>query len=115
VPSSGVLCFELLKQSKNPQAPRLNLPKSETIQNLSLFIGFLNWVRPNAANYEVCCKMREIISRVLDQILEGPSQTQSQPAFNWDLPMDVFDFDAFGDFDILGETDWMKAPWIGTT
>lgn len=59
--------------------------------------------------------MREIISRVLDQILEGPSQTQSQPAFNFDLPMDVFDFDAFGDFDILGETDWTKAPWLGVT
>jgi len=29
--------------------------------------------------------------------------------------MDVFDFDAFGDFDILGETDWMKAPWIGAS
>jgi hypothetical protein len=57
--------------------------------------------------------MREIIGRVLDQILEGPSRTQSQPAFNFDLPMDVFDFDAFGDSDILGEMDWMKAPWLG--
>ena len=57
--------------------------------------------------------MREIISRVLDQILEGPSQTQSQHAVNFDLPMDAFDFDAFGDFDLLGEADWMKAPWLG--
>jgi hypothetical protein len=63
--------------------------------------------------------MRAIISRVLDQILEGPSeQTQAQmqqatPGF--DLPMmdNVFDFEAFGDFDFLGETDWMKVPWLG--
>jgi hypothetical protein len=59
--------------------------------------------------------MREITSRVLDQILEGPSQNQSQLAFNWDVPMDVLDFDAFGDLDALCETDWMKAPWLGIT
>ncbi len=59
--------------------------------------------------------MRQIISRVLDQALEGPSQTQSQPAFDFDLPLDVFYFDAFGDFDILGDTDWMKAPWVGAS
>lgn len=49
---------------------------------------------------------------MLDQILEGASQ----PALSFDLPMDnVLDFDAFGDFDFLGETDWMKAPWLGVT
>lgn len=67
--------------------------------------------------------MKEIIGKVLDQILEGPSaQTQPQPVFNATsdcsgLPMDWFDFDAFanGDWDMFAEADWMKTPWLAAT
>lgn len=113
VPASGVLCFELLKQAKNPHAPRLILPRSETIQNLSLFISFLSWVLPTAANQQVCLRMKDIVSRVLDQVLEAPSRTEPQPPAGFDLQVDLFDFDAFGEFDMLGETDWTMAPWVG--
>ncbi len=34
VPSSGVLCVELLKQTKNPQGNTLRVPRSEVVQNL---------------------------------------------------------------------------------
>ena len=47
IPSAAILSVELLKQAKFPQDSRLNLPRSEIIQNLSMFIGCLEWVRPS--------------------------------------------------------------------
>jgi hypothetical protein len=78
VPSSGVLCVELLKQLKHPQLPGPRIARSEIVQNLSLLIGFLEWVRPAAGNYQLCGRMRLIIKRILDQILD-PSPPSSQP------------------------------------
>ncbi|KAL5316827.1 hypothetical protein ACEPPN_015878 [Leptodophora sp. 'Broadleaf-Isolate-01'] len=69
VPSSGVLCVELLKQVKAPHSTKLVLPRSEIVQNLSLLIGFLEWVKPAAGNYQLCGRMKLIIKRILDQIL----------------------------------------------
>lgn len=69
IPSSGVLCVELLKQVKAPMSSKLNVPRSEIVQNLSLLIGFLEWVKPAAGNYQLCGRMRLIIKRILDQIL----------------------------------------------
>lgn len=79
VPSSGVLCVELLKQLKQPLPSRLRIPRSEIVQNLSLLIGFLEWVKPAAGNYQLCTRMRLIIKRILDQILD-PSPQASQSA-----------------------------------
>ncbi|CAG8982274.1 hypothetical protein HYALB_00004508 [Hymenoscyphus albidus] len=78
VPASGVLCVELLKQLKHPQLPGPRLARSEIVQNLSLLIGFLEWVRPAAGNYQLCGRMRLIIKRILDQILD-PTPPASQP------------------------------------
>jgi len=47
IPSAAILSVELLKQSKFPHDSRLMLPRSEVIQNLSVFIGCLEWVRPS--------------------------------------------------------------------
>lgn len=80
VPSSGVLCVELLKQMKQPTGvSTLKLPRSEIVQNLSLLIGFLEWVRPAAGNYLLCRRMSLLIKRILDQIL-NPSPPSSNPA-----------------------------------
>jgi hypothetical protein len=63
--------------------------------------------------------MRDIISRVLDQVLEEPVRTEQvglgsgEGEVGFDMSTDLFDFDAFGEFDVLGEVDWMKAPWAG--
>ena len=54
IPSAAILSVELLKQSKFPQDWRVSLPRSETIQNLSVFIGALEWVRPSEGNYTLC-------------------------------------------------------------
>ncbi len=80
VPYSGVLCVELLKQVKAPHTTTLNIPRSEIVQNLSLLIGFLEWVKPAAGNYQLCGRMKLIIKRILDQILNpAPPPSQSAP------------------------------------
>jgi hypothetical protein len=83
IPSSGVLCVALLKeiQEREPERQhgkptRLRLPRSEIVQNLSLLIGFLEWIKPAAGNYQLCSRMRIIIKRILDQIL-NPSPVSS--------------------------------------
>ncbi|TAQ91053.1 hypothetical protein B7494_g587 [Chlorociboria aeruginascens] len=80
VPSSGVLCIELLKQTKNQTPdPNIFLPRSEIVQNLSLLVGFLEWLKPATGNYPVLLRMRLIIKRILDQILNSaPPPTGSQ-------------------------------------
>jgi hypothetical protein len=135
VPSSGVLCVELLKQTKNPTGNTLRVPRSEIVQNLSLLIGFLEWVKPAAGNYQLCGRMRIIIKRILDQIL-NPSPPSSMPATqaeSADTPgydnnahamgtgvlgydpnlfePGTFD-DATDNFDWLNNVDWSRGPWF---
>ena len=52
IPSAAILSVELLKQSKFPQDSRLAIPRSEIIQNLSMFIGSLEWVRPSEGKWQ---------------------------------------------------------------
>lgn len=76
--SAAILSVELLKESRFPQEWRLVLPRSEVIQNLSMFIGCLEWVRPSEGNYTLCVRMRKVIKRILDQVLELPPPNPCQ-------------------------------------
>ncbi|KAH8656163.1 hypothetical protein BGZ60DRAFT_385064 [Tricladium varicosporioides] len=114
VPSSGVLCVELLKQLKQPLPSRLRIPRSEIVQNLSLLIGFLEWVKPAAGNYQLCTRMRLIIKRILDQILDPsphasqstvPSSQESTAAT--ELTGQTFEVNANG---LLGQFDTAVPP-----
>lgn len=139
IPSSGVLCVELVKEIKDTEEKRLRLPRSEIVQNLSLLIGFLDWIKPAAGNYQLCMRMRVIIKRILDQIL-NPSPTSSAPeqakengsengvqvedgpagSGNGIPPYDpaLFEGGGYGytgeldNFDWLNNVDWSRGPWI---
>ena len=136
VPSSGVLCVELLKQMKQPPGTQhtLKLPRSEIVQNLSLLIGFLEWVRPAAGNYQLCKRMSLLVKRILDQIL-NPSPPSSNPniastqesvqtatgfdagAASTGAPIfdPAFDLgnweDGLDNLDWLNTVDWSRGPW----
>jgi hypothetical protein len=140
VPASGVLCVELLKHStllreaNIPPSSQPRLPLSETVQTLSLFTAFLAWVKPSIPNYDLCNKIRVMISRLLDQTLDGPADAGSgmmgKEVANW---VGDEDFDGvwaadFLDFDFMdatggGTDDWgpsgtwdstdWTAPWVG--
>jgi hypothetical protein len=136
VPSSGVLCVELLKQMKQPPGtpPSLRLPRSEIVQNLSLLIGFLEWVKPAAGNYQLCVRMRIIIKRILDQILNPSPPSSAPPAsqesvettgqnlepangngvavpFDWNIEMGNYD-DGVDNLDWLNNVDCSRGPWF---
>ena len=111
---AGVLCLELLKQWKSPESARLVLSRSETIQNLTLTLAFLDWVRPTAGNYQLCQRMRSIIGRVLDQILDTPPPSQDapqdiQPLFDLEIPSDWPDYEELGNLNYFENFDWVGA------
>ncbi|PQE31313.1 fungal specific transcription factor protein [Rutstroemia sp. NJR-2017a WRK4] len=133
VPSSGVLCVEVLKQMKSPSASEgLKIPKSEIVQNLSLLIGFLEWIIPGAGNYALCKRMSQLVKKILDQILNhspGSSQQDSESRTlgfeengfagvddNGMVGVDMNGLDGdvggFGNLDWLNELDWSRGPWM---
>jgi len=83
MPSIRILCTELLKQMKRPDLVEIELPVSEIVQNLSLMISFLDWIRPSAGNYRLCRPLAKAIRHVLDQLFEpaaafgGPREKES--------------------------------------
>lgn len=73
LPSAGVLSIELLKQEQSRMYTPDILPRSETIQDLSVFISSLAAVGPGEGNFAICNQGRRALKKVLDQIL-SPSQ-----------------------------------------
>lgn len=102
-PGGGILCLELLRptfQGQHPRNPKLT--RSNIVQQLSLLVGFLDWVRPSAPNGDLCARSKAIIQRVLDHTLNtttaggGPAEELDwgffdQPDFNFGL-LDTFDW-----------------------
>jgi hypothetical protein len=121
VPASGIICVELLKQMKDPNHG-LKISRSDSIQDLIMFTGFLDWVKPSAPNYDLCRRILEIIRRVLDQVLESiprslvemvttPAATP-QAALDFSFDTDLRDFDDYATFDLLDTFDWFNESWI---
>jgi len=79
MPSTGILCSELLKRSRQPKIDDIRFPCSEVVQNLSLLIGFLEWIKPIAGNYKLCQRMARVLKRVLDQVFDPQPDVQTQP------------------------------------
>jgi len=116
VPASGVLCVFLM-QTKDRPHERLTLPRSQTIRNLSSFVEYLEWIKPSAPNADLCHRVRDIISRVLDQVLEFPATTaqanaleSEQIAFDdLNFPSDFYDFENFANFYLPETFDVAKS------
>lgn len=79
LPSAAILSAELYRQTTQQTQPQLlspassipNLPRSELIRNLSVFVSAMEWASsPSDGNYSLCCRARRHLSRVLDEILE---------------------------------------------
>ncbi|KAH8804786.1 hypothetical protein F5884DRAFT_822734 [Xylogone sp. PMI_703] len=128
VPASGVICVHLLNQMRQSIPEReqpLRYRRSEMVQNLSLLVGFLDWIRPSAGNYQLCTRMKKIIKQILDKIL-SPPPLQPAPVTtptsdtSPDAGGDVFNANLFqagaynglDDLDWLNSVDWSRGPWI---
>ncbi|KAK1255468.1 hypothetical protein MKX08_009463 [Trichoderma sp. CBMAI-0020] len=107
-PAGGILCLELLNPSftgKHPKEERIT--RSSIIQNLSLLVGFLDWVRPSAPNGDLCMDCKVIIQRVLDHTLNGSLNGDSPwAALAYDFP-EPLDFN----FDLLDTFDWLHSDF----
>jgi len=69
--------------------------RSSIIQQLSLLIGFLEWVGPSQPNRDLARAVRGIVKNVLDQTLNANTSldlhTDMNEFFNFDL-LDTFDW-----------------------
>ncbi|KAI0145120.1 hypothetical protein GGR57DRAFT_481412 [Xylariaceae sp. FL1272] len=79
--SAAVIAVELLKQEQLPNYPKNPLlPRSRTIQDLSVFAARLGDIDPSDGSYMVSEQGRKVITRILDKILSPPSSTDRLPA-----------------------------------
>ena len=111
---SGTLCAELLKHARGLSDVSLVFPRSGTIQSLSIFVAFLDWVKPSAPNADLCYRVKQIVSKVLDQVLTGSVETPSIELSGgmpgWDLGLQSSDFPSledFGNFDLIGSFNFL--------
>ncbi|KAJ8101644.1 hypothetical protein POJ06DRAFT_194479 [Lipomyces tetrasporus] len=132
IPSSGVLCEELIKSTKQDQGgASLNFLRSDVIQSLTMFVGFLEWIRPTDSNYKLCWKLSKAIKRIVDSVLNAPSltiqsqqqQAQSQTYFDslgsYNRDSDVIQdeslavgMDDLDDLNWMSTIDWTQGEWL---
>nr|XP_036577643.1 fungal specific transcription factor [Colletotrichum truncatum]KAF6784677.1 fungal specific transcription factor [Colletotrichum truncatum] len=109
VPGGGVLCLELLKPTdshiSNPDRdPRPS--RSAIIQQLSLLVGFLSWVKPSASNGDLCADCKVVIQHVLNRALNDPAgvHTGAIDVSDWNISTRIG-----YEFDLLDTFDWLRA------
>ncbi|PNS19106.1 Chromatin structure-remodeling complex subunit rsc4 [Sphaceloma murrayae] len=120
IPSAGVLAVEMLKQENTRQYTPDILPRSETIQDLSVFISALAEVEPNMnGNYAICHKARKVLKKVLDKILSPsqPIQLGPSPEAAYEDPSLNFQFPAVSDAELLTwleNIEWERGSLFNT-
>ncbi|KAF2157762.1 hypothetical protein K461DRAFT_264616 [Myriangium duriaei CBS 260.36] len=121
IPAAGILAVELLKQEKTQQYTPDVLPRSETIQDLSVFISALAAVEPNAVgggNYAICNKAKKVLKQVMDKILSprpATSGPEPDPAIYDDSNMYFPQHGSDADFlNWLENIEWERGSLFNT-
>ena len=100
LPGASILAVDLLKQSiqtHNTQDEQLDIiPRSEVIQNLSIFISNLQRaVNRGDVNQDACIWARQVLSCILDEIIDpkhrenSAQQAQNALVASISLPTDA--------------------------
>jgi hypothetical protein len=105
IPSIGVICVELLRQAAGQNT--LQFSRSDAIQKLTMFIGFLEWVRPTDGNHLLVGRLTNVIRRTLDHVLDPPQKDATRNGY-MDIPIDPM-LAPFGEMDWLNTIDWMQG------
>lgn len=123
LPSAGVLAIELLKQEQSKQYTPEILPRSEIIQDISVFLGALATVGPGEGNHAICAQGHRALKRLLDKIL-SPDPVPQRADGTLDTPLDfggsMIDmsglyFPTGNDAEFLqwlGDVDWDRGSWL---
>jgi hypothetical protein len=79
IPAAAVLAVELLRQEQDfGSATIFPLHRSDTVQNLSVFVACLGTVKSDSNGYHNCNRGRNFLKRILDIILgAGPALSRS--------------------------------------
>lgn len=111
IPAAGVICVELLRQATGQSV--LQFSRSDAIQKLTMFIGFLAWIRPTDGNYLLAGRLKRVITRILDRVLDSPSQLPAGHGMI-DVPIDPM-LAPFVEMDWWNTIDWTQgSPWMGS-
>ncbi|KAI1398498.1 hypothetical protein F4819DRAFT_28264 [Hypoxylon fuscum] len=87
--SAAVIAVELLKQEQLPIYPKEPLlPRSQTIQDLSVFAARLGAIDPTDGSFAICDQGRKVITYILDRILSPPSAPDRQGSRATPMPQD---------------------------
>ncbi|KAH8896199.1 hypothetical protein GQ53DRAFT_792147 [Thozetella sp. PMI_491] len=107
-PGSGVLCLELLKPTLNNSHPtNPKITRSSIIQQLSIFVSFLDCISPAAPNSDLCADCKTVVQHVLDQTLNPVPGSDTIPgSMDWDFSGQI-DFN----FDLLDTFDWLRPDF----
>ncbi|GKZ38802.1 hypothetical protein AbraIFM66950_011296 [Aspergillus brasiliensis] len=105
VPGSGILCLELLRQASSLETYTLDLPRSDIIQNLSVLVAFLDWLRPSESDVAAKAQIKEILQRSLDRILSMPASLHSPAGAALDALPDFVGADPH--LDLLNTFAWV--------
>ncbi|KAI1339440.1 hypothetical protein F5Y15DRAFT_73081 [Xylariaceae sp. FL0016] len=107
--SAAVIAVELLRQEQLPSYPRNPLlPRSQTIQDLTVFAARLGDLDPSEGAYGVCDQGRKVITRILDKILSTPTVAHQQTPAQGPGPAQD-DLQAFGDDASGSNGTWQLA------
>ncbi|RAL02539.1 Zn(II)2Cys6 transcription factor [Aspergillus ibericus CBS 121593] len=106
VPCSGILCLELLRQATAPSTYTLDLPRSDIIQNLSLLVAFLDWLKPSGSDILAAGQIKGILRRSLDRILSMPASLCSPTALD-DMVLQDFAGAEYPHLDLLNTFGWV--------
>ncbi|GIK07291.1 hypothetical protein Aspvir_002951 [Aspergillus viridinutans] len=109
IPAAGVLAIELLCQSDGSSlAPPSTFRRPETIQNLSVFASYLQYVvLPHEGNYDICQRARRVLCRILNQAL-----SVNPPPLPASLPADAVGADWLNGESILLDDGTNLLEWI---
>ncbi|KAF2492744.1 hypothetical protein BU16DRAFT_466528 [Lophium mytilinum] len=116
IPVAAVIAVELLRQERNPGTTADPLPRSDTIQDLSVFVACLGTIRPDCNAYNICNRGRRFLKSILDTILSPAPYCISSNSGGSDVHNDVpaphFSGND-GEFMRWLETmDWEQDSWI---
>lgn len=79
--------------------------RSSIIQQLSLLMGFLNWSSPAQPNSSIATKLRGVIKKVLDHVLNHTRRPQTPV-------VDVTThWGNFGQFNLMDGINWFSQDW----
>lgn len=121
IPSAAVVAVELLHQEQDPSSTSAltnPLPRSETIQDLSVLVACLGSVRPGSGGYAICQRGKKFLKQILDTVLTpAPSMARSNSSAeefgDASFTTPLFQMGSDGEFvRWLESMEWEQENWM---